>query len=401
MEWLSVKYRQIQGSRRKSMWFSMISTFVLLLVCYLTDNIGYSLLSGPSVGQRIEQFREFSGLSKDVIPDDVVFINIAYDRELVPVRDEYSLPKGNIDITNRDYLNRFLSEAEGYRHMLLDVLISKDYQSESDSLLVATIKSKKDISIALSEDTELIDSTLLKIAGYTDYSTDILETNFVKYEFSKGSQATMPLKAYRELTGDAGFKSFGPLHFHNGRLSWKCLTLRFPTKLWIGSRHNDENSMLEEKIILNLGSDILDTGLDIKKLIKDKIVIIGDFTEDDIHDTYLGKIAGPVINLNALEALFRNELEIPWSLVVFLFMTYTAVSYIIVRRVSFAFVTKIVSKYSKRSLFTRYLISFLGISALLTGMAIVIYLISGCDINIIIPSLCFTLLRGFTNSLNE
>ena len=383
------------------MCFSMISTFVLLLVCYLTDNIGYSLLSGPSVGQRIEQFREFSGLSKDIIPDDVVFINIAYDRELVSVYDEYGLPKGNIDITNRDYLNRFLSEAEGYRYMLLDVLISKDFQSESDSLLVATIKSKKDISIALSENTELIDSTLLKIAGYTDYSTDILETNFVKYDFSKGSQATMPLKAYRELTGDAGFKSYGPFHFHNGRLSWKCLTLRFPTKLWIDSRHADENSMFEEKIILNLGSDILDTGLDIKKLIKDKIVIIGDLTEDDIHDTYLGKIAGPVINLNALEALFRNELEIPWSLVVFLFLTYAAVSYMIVRRVSFAFVTKIVSKYSKRSRFTRYLISFLGISALLTGMSIVIYLISGCDINIIIPSLWFTLLRGFTNSLNE
>lgn len=130
-------------------------------------------------------------------------------------------------------------------------------------------------------------------------------------------------------------------------------------------------------------------------------MIIGDFTEDDIHDTYLGKIAGPVINLNALEALFRNELEIPWSLVAFLFMTYAAVSYMIVRRVSFAFVTKIVSKYSRRSLFTRYLISFLGTSALLTGMAMVIYLISGCDINIIIPSLWFTLLREFTNSLNE
>lgn len=244
MEWLSAKYRQVESSRAKSIWFSMISTFVLLMVCYLTDNIGYSLLSGPSVGQRIEQFREFTGLSKDVIPDDVVFINIAYDRELVPVYDEYGLPKGNIDITNRSYLNRFLSEAEDYRHILLDVLISKDFQSESDSLLVATIQSKKDISIALSENTELIDSTLLKIAGYIDYSTDILETNFVKYEFTKGNQATMPLKAYRELTGDVGFKSYGPFHFHNGRFSWKCLTLLFPTKLWIGSRHNDENSML-------------------------------------------------------------------------------------------------------------------------------------------------------------
>lgn len=385
----------------KSIWFSMITTFVLLLVCYLTDNIGYSLLSGPSVGQRIEQLREFSGLSKDVIPDDVVFINIAYDRVLVPVYDEYGLPKGNIDITNRNYLNRFLSEAEGYRYILLDVLISKDFQSESDSLFVATIQSKKDISIALSENIELIDSTLLKIAGYTDYSTDILESNFVKYEFSKYNQATMPLKAYRELTGDAGFRSFGPFHFHNGRLSWKSLTLRFPTKLWIDSRHNDDNSMLTEKIILNLGSDILDTGLDIKALVKDKIVIIGDFTEDDIHDTYIGKVAGPVINLNALEALFRNELEIPWTLVLVLFFTYASMSYIIMRKITFPFVVKIVSKWNTRSIFTRYLISFIGISTLLTGMAITIYMISSCDINILIPSLWFTLLRGLTNTMNE
>ena len=76
----------------------MISTMLLLLVCYLTDNIGYALISGPSVGHRIEQFREFSGLSKDVIPDDVIFINIAYDRELVPVYDEYGLTKSNIII---------------------------------------------------------------------------------------------------------------------------------------------------------------------------------------------------------------------------------------------------------------------------------------------------------------
>lgn len=401
MKWLSAQYKQIKCSRRKSVWFSVISTIVLLLVCYFTDNIGYSILSGPSIGQRIEQFREFSGLSQDDIPEEVVFINIAYDRELVPVNDEYGLTKGNIDITNRENLARFLSEANGYRHIMLDVLLSKEFQSESDSLLIATLLSKKDISIAQSENTELLDSALLQIAGYTDYSTDILETNFVKYEFSKNGEPTMPLRAYRELTSDLGFRSLGPFHFHNGRLSWKSLTLRFPTKLWKDSRSSKDNSMLAEKVILNLGSDILDTGLDIKELVKDKIVIIGDFTEDDIHDTYIGKIAGPVINLNALEALFRNELEIPWTLVLFLFLTYASMSYVIVRKITFPFIAKIVSNWNKRSIFTRYLISFIGISTLLTGMAIIIYMISGCDINILIPSLWFTLMRGLTNTINE
>lgn len=400
MNWLLHTFERIKSSRRNALGFSILSSIVLLFLCYFADNIGYSLISGPTVGQRVEQFREFSGFAEDVIPEDVVFINVAYDRELVTIEDEYGLPKGNIDITNRESLTNFLSGAVGYRFLILDVLLSKEYQSPSDSLLISTLLKKSNLVIANSENISLLDSTLIPIAAFTDYSTDILETNFVKYEYSKNGKPTLPLHAFNEMTGDKGFGSFGPFYFKNGRLCWKSLTLRFPTKLWSEYRQ-DNGSQINEKILMNMGSDILETGIDIGALVKDKIVIVGDFTEDDIHDTYLGKIAGPVINLNALEALFSNELEIPWSLVGFLFLSYTAISYVIVSRVSLAFVTKVISKYSKRSLFTRYLISFIGISALLTCMAIVIYLFSGCDINIIIPSLWFTLLRGFTNSLNE
>lgn len=391
----SAKYKAVLGSRRKSLWFSLITSMLLLLVCYFTDNIGYSILSGPSVGQRIEQFREFLGIAEDKVPEDYVFINIAYDRELVSVYDEYDLPKGEIDITNREKLNQFISEASGYRYMMVDVLLSDAYRSENDSLLIKTIENKKNIAIARSETSDLISYGLLPKAGYTDYSTDILETNFVKYEFSRHREPTMPLKAYREITGKDGYKSFGPFHFHNRRLSWKSLVLRFPTKLW--NESVDGSDMLKEKILLNLGSDILDTGMDINGLVKDKIVVIGDFTEDDIHDTYIGKIAGPIINMNALEALLRNELEIPWTLVLFLFVVYTVIIYCIIRNVT------VINSLFKRikNAILRYLLSFVGISFSLSIMAAIIYLSCGCDINILIPSLWFTFLGGITKTVSK
>ena len=71
-----------------------------MLICYFADNLKYSILSGPSVGQRIEQVREILGIANETIPDDYVFINIAYDRQLVPVLDEYGLQQSD---RNRDH----------------------------------------------------------------------------------------------------------------------------------------------------------------------------------------------------------------------------------------------------------------------------------------------------------
>ena len=171
-------------------------------------------------------------------------------------------------------------------------------------------------------------------------------------------------------------------------------SLRFPIKLW--NSHSVEETELQEKKILNLGADILDLGVDIPSLVRNKIVVIGDFSEDDIHDTYIGKVAGPVININALEALRNNELEIPWTLIVFLMVLYTIVCYLTIRQPMST--NKFLEKLHMNTPLVRYLLSFVGFSFLFSLIGGGIYLMSGMDINIILPALWFTLLRGYTNT---
>lgn len=396
MNKLIVKYRAIVKSRKKSLWFSAITAFLLLLVCYFADNLSYSILSGPSVGQRIEQLKELVGLTSDEIPSEYVFINVAYDKELVTVYDEYGLPKGEIDITNRTRLANFLSLLhDSHRYIMMDVLLSNDYQSKNDSLLLSSITKTDRISVARSSTTELLDTSLIERSGYTDYSTDILETNFVKYEFLNGGESTMPYMTAQALGLSPKVYKFGPFYFSDGHLCWKSLTLRFPIKMWRHSKHDDASPM-SEKVLLNLGSDILDLGVSVPELVKDKIVVIGDFTEDDIHDTYIGKIAGPVINVNAVEALRANEFIIPWSFIVFLLLFYTLMGYLAVRNIG---VTQwIQMKLRIKSSLGNILLSIIGYSFFLSIIAGVIYLTTGMDMNVLIPSLWFTALSGITKT---
>lgn len=399
MNRLNAKYRAIINSRRNALWFSAISAVLLMLICYFADNLKYSILSGPSVGQRIEQVREILGIANETIPDDYVFINIAYDRQLVPVLDEYGFHQGNIDVTDRDKLTAFLRMLDNaHKFILMDVLLSDRYKSDNDSALIQTLLDTDRISISRSSTTNLIDNRLLDKSGYTEYSTDIYETNFVKYEFVNRGEATMPYMAFMSMTPQKTINSFGPICWSNRHLDWNSLTLRFPIKLWNSHRNGNgnDNFGLQEKRILNLGADIIDLGVDVPSLVRNKIVVIGDFSEDDIHDTYLGKIAGPVININALEALRNNELEIPWTLIVSLIVLYTSVGYLTIRRSMSTH--RLLEKLHINISFVRYLLSFVGYSFLFSIIGGGIYLMSGMDINIILPSLWFTLLRGYTNT---
>lgn len=379
---------------------SIANAIVLLLVCYFVDNWRFSLLNGPSVGQRIEQLKEIGGLSKDYVPEDYVFINISYDKELVPVYDEYGLPEGVMDITNRTKLTEFLSQLDNQqKYVMMDVLLDNRYRSESDSLLTETILKNDRIGIARSSTADLIDKRLIDKSGFIDYSTDIYETNFVKYEFLKDGEETLPYKIYLSENSNGEIRSWGPFYFKDVKLAWKSLILRFPIKLWNETIHDHGNVVkegLQEKLILNLGSDILDMGIDIPSLVKDKIVVIGDFREDDIHDTYLGKIAGPVINVNALEALCNNELVIPWWIVVFLIIFYGLTTYFILLPKGYNnLVNKLLNHKWLQNKIIQYLLSFIGFSAIFTIVGGTVYLIFGRDINVFIPSLWFTFLYGF------
>lgn len=375
---------------KRSLIISAINAVVVFVLCYSVDNLPYSFVGDATLGQRFEQFKQLFSQKDDEIPSELLLINVAYDRELVEINDEFGLPKGNIDITNRCKLIELLSRLNDsdYKYIILDVSFSNEHHTPQDSALFSLIRNMDRIVVAKSETIQIADSILFKKARYSDYSTHISESNFVKYEYIRNGEPALPYQVYLDLHGSK-IRSFAGFHFFQGRLANKSIVLRHPIKLWNKFNTVSDNTFIAEPQYYNLGSDILDIGIDISSLAKNKIVVIGDFTENDLHDTYLGKIAGPIININAFYALVNDNLSIPYTEIGVLFLLYFAISFVIMKGISIKTLLPFVKNIKSKTF--DFLLSFIGLSFVLTIIALLWYIMFGLDINILIPSLYFSI----------
>ncbi len=383
-------YNKIRRNK-SSLIISAINAVVLFLLCYFVDNLPYSFVGDATLGQHFEQLKQYFQSPKEDIPEDLLLVNVAYDRELADVTDEFGLPKGNIDITDRKKLYDFLTKLQkvDYKYIILDVSFSEEYRTENDSALYSVISQVENIVISKSENFRLADSILADKARYSDYSTHISESNFVKYEYIRNGEPTLPYQMYLDLYGDAVHSFFGFYSF-NGRLANKSIVLRHPIKLWNKLKADSASGDFAQQQYYNLGSDILDTGIDVISLAENKIVVIGDFSENDMHDTYLGKISGPIININAFYGLVNDDLSIPYSEIVFLLLLYFTISLWIIKGISLSDPIPYLRRIKSKTF--DFIISFIGLSTVLTIIATFLYIAFGLDINILIPSLYFSIL---------
>ena len=122
---------------------SLCNTIILLFLSYVLNN--QSLFTGEDLNQYawMELIKEKVGLSEQIDYKDALFINVAYDKQLIEKNDEFGMTVGNVDITDRtkllELLNR-LTETNKYRYIILDVRFEKGFNSEVDSSLFAKIK---------------------------------------------------------------------------------------------------------------------------------------------------------------------------------------------------------------------------------------------------------------------
>lgn len=173
---------------RTSIWISLINAILVLSLSYVYENSPYSFAGGPSVGQWIDCIKSASHWNTQKVPDDLFAINVSYDRALVDIEDEYGMPKGNADITDRGKLLRLLQQikrADNYKYVILDISFEDGYHTESDSALFHTIASMDRIVIPKHYEARPADSILVQKAYYSYYHSDYIESNFVKYELYK------------------------------------------------------------------------------------------------------------------------------------------------------------------------------------------------------------------------
>lgn len=289
----------------KTAWAIAISLGIS--VCnYLVCNTSIPLPDEMTILKKWDELKAVSGWKRDSVPDEVMLINVAYDKQLIDY-SENEIPLGQTVITDRRKILKFLSfakKADNYKYIFLDVFFEKGYISEADSELFKTISEMDRIVIPVHEGKELQDNRLYEKAANSDYTVTLDETTFSRFQFIHQGVKSVPLKMYEDITG-ATISQFGPLYFSNGWFCRNGITLKMPIRI------SDRNFIDEAKSSYNvymLGTDVLDMDsvVPVANQINNKIVIIGDFL-NDLHDTYTGKQPGSLICLNAYYSLIRGD----------------------------------------------------------------------------------------------
>lgn len=235
--------------------------------------------------------------------DDVVFVNVSRDMQLVDLPKENG--GGNTYITNRNHLFQLLKRVENfdYKYVYLDIRFDKDYVTADDDSLFCQILKMENIVIPnhLDSSFTIADTQLLSKSAYCDYiSGRIISTNFFRYQFYQKEGPSIALKMYSDLTGSTIHKNCF-LCTSNNKLLVNCPVI------YLYGNVTKNNGAAENDNYMNL-NDILDS-LKLNPLkydFSDKYIIIADF-ENELYDTYAGPIPKAYIDCLAFKSLMNAD----------------------------------------------------------------------------------------------
>lgn len=330
--------------------------------------------------------------------DSITLINTSFDKTLVDYYGDRDFTQGKIAITDRKDLYDFLKIADRfkeYKYIILDIALDDKGLLYDDSLALL-ISQMNNITVARSEKYGLMDALSSK-AGWVDYYKMPYETGFTKYLFGTKEQQSLALRVYNERNNKNAITSiFGLLYFDGLRLCQRNSILDYDIRFL--QRENTSLSSQNKGLYAyqNLGTDFYDSRIvndtnrinkkdKVRACVKNKIVVIGDFLGDDIHDTYVGKMPGALINLNAYLTLQTGGHLVNLFQVILLFFFYFSL-YIIKDRYSY-----IKEKNSLLQLdFAQILIGIIGWGFVFNIVALILYVFFDTLYNPWLPTLWFT-----------
>ena len=330
-----------ERSNRKTLRVSLLVSLAITLFSYLVANSIHPMAGEYAAQKQIADFKKFLGVQMGNVPDSILFINVCYDKELVPYEEE-GMPVGDMVITNRQKLLQLLTaakEANNYRYIFLDVIFEKGTETPFDSALFQTIASMDRIVIPEHKGTPLASPLLNAKTANADYSVTWQQLTFAHYQFlHEDSVPSVALRMYADrnhLEGHGIKPHWGGLWYtDNGRLCQNGATL-FMNVVVNGSLL-DEEGQVRERNYIYLGADLLemDSVIPVKEQIAGKLLVIGDFNSD-MHTTYVGPQPGSAACLNAYIMLMKGKHIVNWWNILVLFIIYTTVGTFYLRGTSF------------------------------------------------------------------
>ena len=309
---------------RSLVFLSVLTSTVIIIFTYVMGNSGYPLPGETGALKQITDYKKFLGMQIGNVPDSILFINVCYDKALVPY-EENEVPVGNTIITDREKLLQFLTkakEANNYRYIFMDVFFEEGMVTEYDSALFNTIVSMDRIVIPKHKGVNMCDSILNQKAANADYATTWQALTFSRYQYLHDDDESVALKIYQDRFGSDIKKHWGGLWYtDNGRLCQNSATLLLPVRI-TGSLL-DEEGQVRERNYIYLSADLLDLDevMPVSEQIDDKLIVIGDF-KSDVHTTFLGSQPGSSILFNGYIALSQGAHLVNWLYMGILFVIY-------------------------------------------------------------------------------
>ena len=296
----------------------------MMFISYLWLNMPYSYdwESNMVVGTNLLK-NVILGIEDKPDKNDLLFVNVSYDKMLIPRYDNDGFESGKIAITDRAAILKFLQTINSdpnYKFIILDLFFEDS--TTLDSALQAQVLKSKNLILPYHLDggKTSLKNNIKGWTGLADYDADF--GTFLKYTYlQRDTFHTVPLLLYQKYNNGYLHKT-GPFYTSNGHLALNALTLDFPVRTYdIFTNDSIGYNSVHLCDLANLPPAF------IKELTKNKIIVIGDFMEKDIHPTLYGNIAGPLIQLNAYLALVNNDHLLTWPLLIFIFVNYFMISW--------------------------------------------------------------------------
>lgn len=378
-------------NRKKAVVVSLVNATLLTFGTYFMNNS--SFLTGENLD--LYAGLEYLFGSNENVNDSVLLINTAYDKQLAK-KTINGICVGNTDVTDRGALVKLLHNLKAmpkdssYRYIFLDVRFEAGDETEYDSILFEEIDDMPNLVVANHEDIVLASNKLKDKAAFSDYDITLTSTNFFRYKFLRGKGESMPLRVYHDLYGDS-IRKYGWFYFSNRGLCQNSHVVKSILKLDDeDSESNNGSSVMATPYYQNLNK--INDLQSLSVLAKNKYVVVGNMI-DDKHDTFFGKIPGPVLVFSAYWSLKSGENLVSLWIEVAFFLLFFCISLSLFSRNPIIERIPLV-KRSKSKLF-RFFITFLGYSTVLSIATVFFYLCFKVISSIWIPALYFSIQKAY------
>ena len=302
--------KKCKNLNRKAILLSLF----MIVFSYCLSNFERPLFVETKLLQVVSLAKNFitGGIDTSENPDSIIFIDVSYDRDLIAIK-ENGIIKGNVDVTDKSKLERFLRFImdSNYKAVVLDIDFSNKFFTKKDLVIADLINKMDNIYIAKGEN--ITTSKISNKAYWVDHYVNALDNSFTKVALERNDTLSLPMKMYQDNSKVKLSNKWGLFYFADGCLARRCI---YP-KMYIGS---DITSYSLGQELLN---DSIYTPQEVQTLVRNKLIFIGSVEgELDNYNTYNGEYPGNIINANIYLSLWNKAYKYPLWLIMVQFVLF-------------------------------------------------------------------------------